>query len=141
MRGSTIGRLLAAAFFLTLAGIPVWNLTRPRVAHVPEAQPAVAKTARSVSILLSTLPPASSLEVNSLGESLLSVSAATASTDLELPTETASEIVLSAKWPEATTGARALRITATQGDDEILDTTLWSEGELNDVVTLPLPTP
>ncbi|MFZ4597111.1 MAG: hypothetical protein ACOYNN_00560 [Terrimicrobiaceae bacterium] len=133
MRGSPIFRLAVAAFFLVLAGIPIWHLTRPVVASaaVPDAAP--DDGTREVVLKLSSVPTAQSLTVLLLGKPI----SLGGDGVIRLPRE-ATDLVVKGQWADAE-GSCAVRVLARQDSLDLLDATLWGQGEIEDVVTIPVP--
>jgi hypothetical protein len=135
MRGAPILRLALATILLILAGIPIWSLTRPVSVPVPVRKAPSAVDSREVVLRLTAVPPADSLAVFLLGEMIPAASDGTRT--VRLPTD-AADLVVRGTWPDSGT-ACAVRVIATQDSLDLLDATLWGNGQIEDVVTSPAP--
>lgn len=135
MRGAPILRFVLALLVLGVAGIPIWVLTRPAPVEraappVPAASPMPSSPIR---LRLTSLPAAESLSVSYLGRVL----ASSASGSLEVALDVSDcDLVIEARWAEKNVSS-AVRVLAIQDARTVLDTTLWGEGTLEGVATIP----
>ena len=138
MRGSPLLRFVGLAVLLLAAGLPVWLLTGNRQDPAPiSARPASPAAEAPLQLALSSDSPAT-MSVSYGGGTIWQTSGplADAEKTLLLPADQPADLVIKAAW-EGTPARHAVRLIATRHDEVVLDTTLWSEGTVEDVATIP----
>lgn len=138
MRGSPLLRFAGLAVLLLAAGLPVWLLTGNRQDPAPvSARPASPTAEVPLQLALSSDAPAA-MSVSYSGATIWQTTepAADAEKNLSLPAHQPADLVIKAAWEDAP-ARHAVRLIATRHDEVVLDTTLWGEGAVEDVVTVP----
>lgn len=141
MTGSPLFRLLLLLAGLFVLAIPAWKLTGRTnpVPQEPVAPGPQAQARQSIHLQFTSPLPPDSIIVEALGHQVATLAGPDGPWSVELPLELPAEgidLVVRATWP-GTAPANALRIQARTDGHDRLDTTLWGEPNLEDVVTLP----
>lgn len=141
MTGSPLFRLLLLLAGLFVLAIPAWKLTG-RTSPVP-AEPAApgpqVPSTQPVHLQFTSPLPPDSIIVEALGHQVASLAGPDGPWSVEIPLELPAEgldLVVRATW-SGTAPANALRVQARTGAHDLMDTTLWGDPNLEDVVTLP----
>lgn len=141
MTGSPLFRLLLLLAGLVVLAIPAWKLTG-RTSPVPAAPAAPEPQVPSpqpVHLQFTSPRPPDSIFVEALGHQVASLAGPDGPWSVEIPLELPAEgldLVVRATW-SGTAPANALRVQARTGAHDLMDTTLWGDPNLEDVVTLP----
>ena len=145
MTGSPLLRLALVLGILALLAVPAWRLTG-REAPPPAPAPVTASTPSAtdtteVAFTAATAPEQLDLDV--LGKTIYTVkpnpgdysSGFVISAQIPLPAAE-TDLVIRAKW-SGTQAMNALRLQVGSEQDYRMDTTLWGEPQIEDVIILP----
>ena len=137
MRGFPLLQVLAIAVLFALAGVPVWNLTRPPAARAVAVRAAAtpAPVRQPFTVELHFAPAPLDFQLTYLGQPLLSgrgpAEDFSVPWTVQIPAEGA-DLALQARWPAQTPAAgdgshAAVRLTVRFPDGHQADQTLWGE--------------
>jgi len=141
MRGHPILRLVILICFLSIAGIPVFFLTRKRpesVSSALNAEPAPKKII-PYDITLTASPPAH-LTVSAIGQKALESSPAADSLSATFTMDSVKpeDLVVKARFASSQNNT-ALRVEVRVAGKTLTDATLWGGETIEDVVSIPAP--
>jgi hypothetical protein len=137
MRGVPWIRFSIMATVLALFAIPIWLLTAdpPPPAPVPATQPRPAQ--REVTLEIETAPAAQAIGASYLGRDLIPPehTGGSFSGMVQLPADSAADLLVSARWNATTTAA--LRVRASDESGILTEASFWGAEEVQDVFTVP----
>jgi hypothetical protein len=138
MRGAPWIRFSITAGALALFAIPIWLLTRsdaPTLVPIPAAQS--RPTQRDVTLEIETAPPAEAIGASYLGRELIPSENAGGSFSgtIQLPTDSAADLLVSAKW--SGTATAALRVRVSDENGILTEASFWGTENVLDVFTVP----
>ncbi len=143
MRGNPILRVLVFALALAAMGVAVLRMTAAPVASAPTA-PTVTNDAPEpmTTLVFRFASPRApdSIKLDALGKEVARIAGDEVNTPMEvrlgIPANGA-DVVVRASWPESTDATNALRVRIERDYHQIVDTTLWGESEIADVISIP----
>jgi hypothetical protein len=138
MRGKPWIRFSLMAAVLAMFAIPIWMLTRadaPSPAPVPASEPRT--TQREVTLEIETAPAAQAVGASYLGRELIAPghSGGNFSGTIQLPSNSAADLIVTARW--SGTATAALRVRASDESGLLTEASFWGAEEVRDVVTVP----
>ena len=137
MEGRPWLRILLVVAGFSLAGWPVWGVTR-HVSLAPPARPAAAVSAQPLRVRVTFASPPDSFDLDYLGAPLLAGHAPerefSADWKVAIPKEGV-ELFLGAAWPPGTT-ATAVRVTVTREGNPLAEQTFWADDRLAETLTV-----
>ena len=138
MRGTPWIRFSLMAAILAVFAIPIWVITR---ADAPSLAPAPApesrSTQREVTLEIETAPAARAIGASYLGRELISPghSGGSFSGMIQLPSNSAADLLVTARWNGTATAA--LRVRAFDESGLLTEASFWGAEEVRDVFTVP----
>ena len=138
MRGRPWIRFLLMAAILAVFAIPIWVLTRASVPSLaPTPAPESRSTQREVTLEIETAPAARAIGATYLGRELISPghSGGSFSGMIQLPSNSAADLIVRARW--SGTATAALRVRASDESGLLTEASFWGAEEVRDVFTVP----
>jgi len=137
MEGRPWLRILLIVVGFSLAGWPVWSVTR-HAAVAPPASPGAVGPAHPLRVQVTFAAAPASFELDYLGAPLLAGHAPerefSANWKVAVPKEGV-ELFVSAGWPAGTT-ATAVRVTVTRDGNPLAEQTFWADDRLAETLTV-----
>lgn len=137
MKGSPLIRAVIAFILISLAGVPLWKLTRANTAVAAPAQTEAAEA--KIGLRLTFSSPPQSFSIAHLGSVVWSgatqATDATKTVSFAYPKEGV-DLVVKVIWP-ADAAEAAVRVRLTDPDGNEHDKTVWGRAEIEEVVTFP----
>lgn len=138
MRGTPWIRFALMATALALAAFPIWLLIRSEESSVPPVPPPPPPTIeRELTLEIESAPTAQSIGATYLGRELIPgiQEGGSYSGTIRLPTASAADVVIMAKWTGTQTAA--LRVRVSNGDGPVAEASYWGVDQIHDVFTIP----
>lgn len=143
MRGNPILRVLVFALALAAMGVAVLRMTAAPVVSAPTTRPETNDAPEPMTTLVFRFesPHApDSIQLDALGKEVARIAADEVNTPVEvrlvIPADGA-DVVVHASWPESADASNALRVRIDRDYHQIVDTTLWGESKIADVISIP----
>ena len=137
MRGTPWIRFSLMAAVLAVFAIPIWVLTRADAPSLAPIPPESRSTQREVTLEIETAPVARAIGATYLGRELISPghSGGSFSGMIQLPSNSAADLIVRARW--SGTATAALRVRASDESGLLTEASFWGAEEVRDVFTVP----